>query len=63
MMASKLVTIGTKEFEWDELSQEAQALVASVQFADKRIKELEDDLKIIRIGRAAYLEKLMDLIE
>jgi len=62
-MASKLVTIGTKEFEWDELSQEAQALVASVQFADKRIKELEDDLKIIRIGRAAYLEKLMDLIE
>ena len=52
------VTIDGKTYELEALSEEARAQLASLQFVDGKIRELQAQLAVFQTARQAYAEAL-----
>ena len=52
------VTIDGKRYALDALSEEAKAQLASLQFVDGKIRELQGQLAVFQTARQAYAEAL-----
>jgi hypothetical protein len=56
------ITIDEKEYELDDLSQEAKAQLDSMLASDTKIAELQRDLAIVQTARNAYATALKELL-
>lgn len=56
------ITIDEKEYELDDLSQEAKAQLDSMLASDTKIAELQRDLAIVQTARNAYAIALKELL-
>lgn len=56
------ITIDEKEYELDDLSQEAKAQLESMLASDTKIAELQRDLAIVQTARNAYATALKELL-
>ena len=52
------VTIDGKEFDTDNLSEDAKKQLMSLQICDQRIQTLQRDLAITQTARIAYADAL-----
>ena len=57
------VIINEKEYETDDMSDEAKAQLQSLTFASSEAKRLQNLLAINQTAQAAYTKALMDEIE
>lgn len=57
-----VITIDGQEYDSDLLSEEAKAQLASLQVVDRKIIELNNDLKILHTARNAYAKALSDIL-
>lgn len=55
-----LVTIDEKEYDLDQLSDEAKAQLQSLQFVDAEIQRLKAQLAVLQTARMAYSKALKD---
>ena len=56
------LNLDNKLYDLNKLSAEARAKIDSARFCDRKIKELEAELAVIRTARAAYLSVLPSLV-
>jgi len=56
------ITIDGKEYDTDQLSEEAKAQLASIQFVDKKIETLKNEIAVMNTARQAYAKTLGDLL-
>ena len=56
-MLNKIIIDG-KEYQTDELSENARKQLGSLQVCDQKISQLEVDLNIVKTARAAYARVL-----
>jgi len=56
------LTIDGAEYEMDDLSDEAKALVASIQEIDKTLIQLNNELAITDSARLSYNQRLRGLV-
>ena len=56
------ITIDEKEYELDDLSQEAKAQLESMLAADAKLVELQRDIAITQTARNAYATALKELL-
>lgn len=54
------ITIDSKEYPLDLLSEEAKAQLLSIQMVDRKIAETQQDLAIMQTARNAYAKALKD---
>ena len=57
------LTLNGKEYNIDELSDEAKRLANNVAFADTKLNQLQNEAAVIQTGRAAYVQALTKLLE
>ena len=58
-----IVNIDNKQYDTEKMSQEAINHVASVQECDRRITDLQNEIRIISTARTAYMNTLKSLLE
>ena len=52
------ITIDGKEYDTDELTEEAKNQLGSIQVCDQKINQLQVDIAVIQTARAAYARAL-----
>lgn len=52
------VTIDGQEYDSDQLSESAKSQLASIQFADQKITQLQQELALAQTARNAYFTVL-----
>lgn len=52
------ITIDGKEYQTDQLSENARNQLGSLQVCDQKVSQLEVDLAIVKTARAAYARAL-----
>ncbi len=57
------VTLNDKEYNIDELSEEARRLANNIVFADAKIKQLRNEAAVIQAGRVACAQALSGMLE
>ena len=57
------VTINDKEYDTDNMSEEAKGQLQSLQFASSEVKRLQSLLAINKTAQAAYTKALIDALE
>jgi hypothetical protein len=57
------ITINDKEYDTDNMSDEAKGQLQSLQFASSEVKRLQSLLAINKTAQAAYTKALMDSLE
>lgn len=55
---SETIKLGDKEYEVANLNEHARATIASLKFANERIKELENTKILLQRARKSYVESL-----
>ena len=58
MSKTKTITINDKEYNLDDLSDNAKAQLGSLQVTDQEIIRLEQQLRIVQTARNAYARAL-----
>ena len=56
------IKVDNKEYEVDSLSNEAKALLGSIQFVDNEITRLQGQLAAMQTARQAYANALPSLL-
>ena len=56
------ITIDNLEYELENLSDEAKAQLASIQFVDQKLAQLNAELAIFQTARIAYSQALNDML-
>lgn len=57
------IIIDDKEYDYEKLSKEAKAQLASMQFCDQEIQRLQAQTAITQTARLSYKKALNDLIQ
>ena len=57
------ITINNKEYEFEQLSKEAQAQVTSLQFVEAELQRLQAQEAVLRTARNAYSRSLQDELQ
>ena len=57
------VNIDGKDYEYDSMSEKAQANVLSLQFVQAELKKFEAQIAVFKTAESAYLKSLKDEIE
>ncbi len=57
------VTINGKEYDTENLSEDAKKHLASIQYVDRKIAELRGDLAALQTARNAYGRALTGMLE
>tara|TARA_E500000331_G_C16905999_1_gene561236 strand:- start:316 stop:501 length:186 start_codon:yes stop_codon:yes gene_type:complete len=57
------VNIDGKDYEFESLSEKAQANVLSLQFVQAELKKFEAQTAVFKTAESAYLKSLKDEIE
>ncbi len=57
------VNINDKEYDTDDMSDEAKKQLASVQFAANEVKRLQSQLAVTQTAQSAYTKALIDILE
>ena len=57
------ITIDDKEYNLDDLSNQAKEQLASIQFVQSEIKKLEGEMAVYKTALAAYTSALKSEIE
>ena len=57
------ITIDDKEYNLDDLSNQAKEQLASIQFVQSEIKKLEGQMAVYKTAAAAYTSALKAAIE
>ena len=57
------VNINDKEYETDEMSEEAKRQLVSLQFAANEVKRLQSQLAVTQTAQSAYTKALVDILE
>ena len=52
------ITIDEKEYEFDQLSQDAKNQLASLQFVDSELQRLNAQIAVLQTARTAYSQAL-----
>jgi hypothetical protein len=60
---ARTLTLNGKEYNIDELSDEAKQLANNVVFADAKLNQLQNEAAVIQTGRSAYVQALTKLLE
>lgn len=53
-MASEMINIDGKDYEYDSLSDSAKATIVSIQYCDDRIQQLSSEWAVADTARMAY---------
>jgi len=56
------VTIDDKEYDTDQLSADAKAQLASLQFVDVELQRRNDQIAVLKTARMAYSKALNDAL-
>ena len=56
------VVLDGKEYEFDELSDEAKGQVTSLQFVNQEIQRLEAQLAVYKTAQSAYSSALKNIV-
>ena len=56
------VTVDEKEYDLDDLSDEAKAQIQSIQLVDQKLIEIQQQAAILQTARNAYINALADLL-
>lgn len=57
------ITIDGTEYDTDLMTDEAKAQLASIQFVDKKIETLKNEIAVMNTARQAYAKTLGDLLK
>lgn len=57
-----LIRIDDKDYELDQLSDEAKAQLASLQFVDAELQRLNAQAAVLQTARMAYAKALSDAL-
>ena len=57
-----IITIDNKQYEFDSLSSEAKAQLASIQFVDSELARLQAKVAALQTARMAYSRALSDAL-
>jgi len=57
------ITIDGKEYDTDQLSEEARNQLISIQFVDRKIQELQLEQAAYQTARNAYAKALSDILQ
>jgi len=57
------ITIDGKEYDTDQLSDEARNQLISIQFVDRKIQELQLEQAAYQTARNAYAKALSDILQ
>lgn len=57
-----IIKIDDKEYDLDQLSNEAKAQLASVQFVDAELQRLNAKIAVMQTARTAYFNALRPLL-
>ena len=57
------VNINDKEYDTDEMSDEAKKQLVSLQFAANEVKRLQSLLAVSQTAQSAYTKALIDVLE
>ena len=57
------ITIDGKEYDSDQLSEEAKQQLGSIQFVDKRIEELKNEIAVYQTARNGYARALSEMLD
>ena len=52
------ITIDGREFEYEQLSENAKAQLSSLQFVDVELQRLQAQIAVMQTARAAYAKSL-----
>ena len=61
-VSTKKITIDDREYDNDQLSDEARAQVVSISVVDQEIAALEQKIAIAKTARNAYAKALKDAL-
>lgn len=56
------ITVDGKQYDTDQLSDEGKAQLASIQFVDRKIAELQAEVAALQTGRNAYIRALSEML-
>ena len=56
------VTIDNKEYDLDDLSEDAKKLLSSIQFAQSEIQRLQGQIAIIKTAASTYSNQLNQVL-
>ena len=62
-MPVERVTIEGQEYDWSDLCEEAQRLIESLRFVDRKILEFEDEIQIFKLAKSNYLRSLKEVMD
>lgn len=57
-----IIKIDNKDYELDQLSDEAKAQLASLQFVDAELQRLNGQAAVLQTARMAYAKALSDAL-
>ena len=57
------ITIDGKDYDLDDLSDEAKNQLQALQATDRRIRETQQELAILQTARLAYAAALQSILE
>ena len=57
------VNINDKEYDTDDMSEEAKKQLVSLQFAANEVKRLQSLLAVSQTAQSAYTKALIDILE
>ncbi|WP_045214188.1 DUF6447 family protein [Desulfonatronovibrio magnus] len=57
------ITIDGKEYDSDQLSEEAKQQLGSIQFVDKKIEELKNEIAVYQTARNGYARALSEMLD
>ena len=57
------VNINDKEYDTDNMSEDAKKQLASLQFAANEVKRLQSLLAVSQTAQSAYTKALIDILE
>jgi hypothetical protein len=61
-MSTITITIDNKEYDFDKLSDEVKAQLASMQFCDQELERLQAQAAAIQTARMAYAKALNEAL-
>ena len=57
-----ILTVEGKQFDMDDLSEEAKSSAQSVAFCDNKINQLEAELAVVKMARNGFVQRLVDAL-
>ncbi|WP_045211046.1 DUF6447 family protein [Desulfonatronovibrio magnus] len=57
------ITIDGKEYDSETLSEEAKQQLDSIQFVDKKIEELKNEIAVYQTARNGYARALSEMLD